>query len=291
MPAGGGWGGWRRWYRQYGLQVALVAPLALYTLCFTLVPVLRAIWLGFSDPGGGLTLAHYRAIVGHGQFKQAVANTVVLTAMGLALELAVGLALAWCLTCSFRLRGLVRSLLLVPMGVPTLVSAVNMMYIFDTNGYLNELLWRLGLIHSPVDWAAGGFRTLFMVVLADMWKVTPMVVLILLAGLEGIPGDVYEAAAVDGATGWQAFLHVTLPLLQPAITTALVLRGIDAFRIFELPLVLAGRQTPVLATYAFTEYYQYHNPHTAGAAATLLLAVILAFAAGYLRLAREADAT
>lgn len=265
--------------------------MAAYVFGFTLIPVLKAISLGFTSAAGGFTLDNYRYVIGHGQFRSAVFNTLAITMIGLALELAVGLALAWVLTRQFRLRGFFRSIMLVPMGVPTLVAGVTMLYIFSTQGYLNELLINLGLVDIPVDWAAGGFRTIMMIVIADMWKVTPMVVLILLAGLEAIPETVYEAAAVDGATGWQAFWKVTIPLLMPAITTAVVIRGIDAFRIFELPLVLAGRQTPVLATYAFDEYWRYHNNFTAGAAATILMVIIMIFALGYLRVAKEADTT
>lgn len=277
------------WWRRHGLEVALVAPMVLFVFGFTLVPVLKAIALGFQSPAGGYTLEHWRYLFSHGQFHAALRNTLLITIIGLSLELLVGLGLAWVLTRHFRGRALVRSLLLVPMGVPTLVSAVNLLYVFSSNGYLNGLLLQLGWVDTPINWAAGGWHTLLMIVFADMWKVTPMVVLILLAGLEAIPEDVYGAAAVDGASGGQTFFRVTLPLLLPAITTAVVIRGIDAFRIFELPLVLAGRQTPVLATFAFDEYHQWHNPHTAGAAATFLMAMIMVFAFSYLRATREVE--
>ena len=121
-----------------------------------------------------------------------------------------------------------------------------------------------------------------MIVVADMWKVTPMIVLLLLAGLESISDDVYEASAIDGASTWQTFWNVTLPLLKPSITIALILRAIDAFRIFELPMVLAGRSTPVLSTYAYQEYNSYNNPYTSAAGSTILLVLILIFILGYL---------
>ena len=270
-----------RFLKRHGFEVLAVLPLSLYIFGFTLLPVLRTIRLGFTDATtGGLTLEHYRELFGHGQFGQALTNTVVITLLGLTFELAVGLVLALILSRPFRGRGLFRSILLVPMGVPTLVAGVTLLYIFDSSGYLNELLFRLHLIAEPIDWAAGGLRTLLMVVFGDMWKVTPLVVLILLAGLESIPEGVYEAASVDGATAWQTLTRITLPLLRPAITMALIIRAVDAFRIFELPLVLAGRYTPVLSTYAYTEY-NYGNFNTSGAASTILLVIILIFVAGY----------
>ena len=261
--------------RRMRLEWLLLVPLAAYIFGFTLLPVFRSIWLGFSTTTGSFTLEHYQQLFQNSQFLAALRNTLALTFMGLSFELMLGLALALILTREFRLRGLFRSLLMVPMGVPTIVSGVTLMYIFDTSGYLNELLFRLGLIDLPIDWAAGGLRTLLMVVFADMWKVTPIVMLLLLAGLESIPEETYEAAAVDGATGWQSFWRITLPLLKPAITMTVIVRGVDAFRIFELPLILAGRVNPVLATFAYTEYNQYHNAHTSGAAATFLMGLIM----------------
>lgn len=270
-----------RFLKRHGFEALALLPLSLYIFGFTLLPVLRTIGLGFTDAATGrLTLAHYRELFAHGQFGQALTNTVVITLLGLTFELLAGLVLALILSRPFRGRGLFRSLLLVPMGVPTLVAGVTLLYIFDTSGYLNELLYRLHLIATPIDWAAGGLRTLLMVVFGDMWKVTPLVVLILLAGLESIPESVYEAASVDGATAWQTFTRITLPLLRPSITMALIIRAVDAFRIFELPLVLAGRYTPVLSTYAYTEY-NYGNFNASGAASTILLGIILVFVAGY----------
>jgi trehalose transport system permease protein len=268
--------------RRHKLELLLLLPLVAYILGFTLLPVLRSIGYGFSSESGGFTLDNYRQLFVNGQFLAALRNTLLITVIGLSLEMCLGLVLALLLTRNFKLRGLFRSLMLLPMGVPTIVSGVTLMYVFDSSGYLNELLYRLGLAHTPIDWAAGGMRTLMMIVVADAWKVTPIVVLLMLSGLESISDDLYEAAAMDGATGWSAFWRITLPLLKPAITMTVIVRGIDAFRIFELPLILAGRVNPVLATFAYTEYNQYHNNHTSGAAASFLMGLILIFVVLYL---------
>lgn len=269
-------------WRQHGLELLLLLPLAAYIFGFTLVPVIRSIIYGFTTAAGTFTLDNYHVLFASTKFHAAMINTLAIVAMGLTAELTFGLTLALILTRNFKFRGLFRALMLVPMGVPTIVSGVTLMYVFDTNGYLNELLYRLHLINLPVDWAAGGLRTLLMVVVADMWKVTPIVVLLLLAGLESIPEELYEAAAVDGATGWRAFWNVTLPLLKPAITMTIIIRGVDTFRIFELPLILAGRANPVLATFAYTEYNNYHNNNTSGAASSFLMGIILIFVILYL---------
>ncbi|MDE0206973.1 MAG: sugar ABC transporter permease, partial [Candidatus Tectomicrobia bacterium] len=142
----------------------------------------------------------------------------------------------------------------------------------------------------PIDWTGSRWLAVITVAVADTWKVTPLVMLILLAGLQAIPRQLYEAARTDGATGWQQFARITLPLLRPAITMALIVRGVDAFRIFALPLALAGRNLPVLSTYAYVEYLEYGNPNTAAASSSLLLLMILVTVAAYLRFAGREEA-
>ncbi|WP_052326498.1 ABC transporter permease subunit [Halobacteroides halobius] len=266
----------------------MILPLVAYILGFTLTPVLRSIMLGFQDPQTGqFTLEHYRYLFNKADFIEAFLNTIGITAVGLTIEMSLGLVLALILNRAFRGKGFFRSIFLIPMGVPTIVSGVVMTYIFGTTGYLNELLYRIGLIDLPITWTGGGLRTIFVVALADTWKVTPLITLLLLAGLQSIPKQVYEAANIDGASTWQTFRYVTLPLLKPSITMALILRAIDAFRIFELPLVLAGQTTPVLATYAYQEYNLYNNINASGAASTILLVIILLFVVAYLKVASD----
>ncbi|MDK2879277.1 MAG: trehalose transport system permease protein [Thermoanaerobacteraceae bacterium] len=276
--------------KKYKLEIIMIAPLLLYILGFTLYPIINTVIMSFQDSVTGIfTLENYREIVGKVEFKSALFNTVAFALMSLTMEMVAAMGIALVLKRKFRGRGLLRSLLLVPMGVPTLVSGVAMTYIFNIHGYLNEMLWRLHIINIPVDWAGGGFKTLMMVSFADMWKVTPMVILILLAGLESIPGEVYEAAGIDGATAWQTFKNVTLPLLKPSITMALVLRGIDAFRVFELMLVLAGRTMPVISTFAYDEYNTYSNAYSSAAASTILVVIIAVFITAYLKIVSSGE--
>ncbi|GAB6098624.1 sugar ABC transporter permease [Halanaerocella petrolearia] len=270
------------------LEIIMILPLVAYIIGFTLTPVLKSIMLGFQDPNTGqFTLANYNYLFSQSGFVSAFFNTMGITLIGLTLEMSVGLTLALILNKAFRGKGFFRSIFLIPMGIPTIVSGVVMSYIFSSTGYLNELLMRLGLIEIPIDWASGGLKSIFIIAMADTWKVTPLITLLLLAGLQSIPKQVYEAANIDGASTWQTFRKITLPLLKPSITMALILRAIDAFRIFELPLVLTGQTTPVLATYAYQEYNMYNNINASGAASTILLVIILVFVISYLKIASD----
>jgi len=262
-----------------------LAPIALYLAGLTLVPVASTLWFSVAGPDGGFTLEHFRKIAAHYQFGEAVVNTLGITAVGLSLELALGLAAALILATRPRGRAAFQVLLLIPLGVPTVVAAAVMRSIFGTVGYLNEVLLRLHLIRIPVDWVGERALAIGTVALADAWKVTPLMLLILLAGLEAIPGELYEAARTDGASRWRQFAAISLPLLKPALSMALIVRGVDAFRIFALPLALVGQGFPVLSTYAYLEYLEYGNPHTAAASSVILLAMILLAVGTYLRLA------
>jgi trehalose transport system permease protein len=270
---------------KFKFEILLILPLALFVFGFTIGPIVQAILLSFEDVFGGNfpTLASYSYIVHHHYFKSALFNTIFITGFGLSVELLVGMILALILAERFLGRGIFRAVMLLPLGIPTIVSASNMAFIFSTQGFLNELLYRIGFIEIPIDWRMGTIKPLLSIVTADMWKVTPLIMLILLAGLESIDKQLYEAAKVDGAGRWSSFKHITLPLLKPYITMALVIRGIDAFRIFELPLVMAGRHVPVMSSYAYFEYMERNNPYTSAAGATILLIMILITISVYLR--------
>lgn len=281
--------------RHHRVEVALVLPLAVYVLGFTVGPILDTVRISLVGPHGETSLASYRAIFDAPVFRSAVANTIVVALLSLILELSIGLALALALHARFPLRGVVRTVVLLPLGILTIVSGAVMLLVFSRSGYLNSLLGafsdlvnRIPGLHwdfSALSWTvAGGWRTLLTVAVADMWKVLPVVTLIFLAGLQSISEDVYEAARMDGASRWQGFWRITLPLLIPFLTIAIILRAIDAFRIFELALVLAGRVEPVLGTYIGSRYLPpTADPFTAASASVVLLAIIMVFIVAYLR--------
>jgi len=284
--------------RRHWPEAAMATPLFAYVVVLTIGPILDTVRLSLTASDGTEfpSLANYRAIAASAVFRAAVGNTIAVALLSLILQVGVGLAVALALHQRFRLRGLVRTVMLVPLGVPTIVAGAVMLLVFSRSGYLNALLFGLadavnllpGLEWRfvPTSWTvAGGWRTLATLAIADMWKVLPTVTLIFLAGLESIPGGVYEAADVDGASRWQRLVRITLPLLAPYITMAVILRAIDAFRIFELALVLAGRVEPVLGTFIWTRYGPPTNdPFTAAAASMVLFALIMVFVVLYVRL-------
>jgi trehalose transport system permease protein len=280
------------WLKRYRFEIALILPLLVYVFALTVLPILDTIRISFTDRRSLAfpSLATYQTVFGGEVFRTAIVNTVIVAIMSLALELGVGMTVALALHVPFRGRGFFRTVSLVPLGVPTIVSGAVMLLLFSRSGYLNALLANLadvipGWEYEPIGWTTkGGITTLFVVAVADMWKVLPVITLIFLAGLQSIPEDVYEAADVDGATKWQRFTRVTLPLLIPYITMALILRAIDAFRIFELALVLADPIEPVLGTYIGNQYLPpSSNPFTAAAGSIVLFAIIMVFIILYLR--------
>lgn len=284
------------WARTHQFEVWLTLPLVAYVLVLTITPIINTFRISFTSPGqGGASLENYRTIFGSDVFRTAVINTIIVALLSLVLELGVGLITAMALHAAFRGRGFVRTVSLVPLGVPTIVAGAVMLLIFARAGYMNSIIFLIqDLVNllPGVDWqyhavaltVAGGLPTLLTVAIADMWKVLPIVVLIFLAGLQSIPEDIYEAADMDGATKWQRFWRVTFPLLIPYMTMAIILRAIDAFRIYELALVLAGNVEPVLGTYIFDRYLPpTSDEYTSSAASVILFGIIIVFIVLYLR--------
>ena len=265
-------------------EVVLVVPMTLYILGFTVFPILKTIIMGFTDKyTGKFTLENYYYLFGRPAFTEAIFNTIVFTLISLCFQFVVALGIAMILKQSFPGKGILRALVLMPMGIPTLVSGVIALYMFGASGYMNEVLFRLGIIETPIIWTTGGLKGLLIVILADTWKVLPTMVLLILAGLEGIPSDLYEAGSIDGAGAMQKFRYITMPLLKSTVTMSLLFRAVDAFRVFEMPQVMVGQALPFLATYAYEEYGTFNNPNASGAASTILLLLILVFALLYLK--------
>lgn len=285
------------WFKDNQLEILLVTPLVLYLVVLTFAPIVDTFRVSLTARFAGdfPSLANYEAIFADPVFLRAIWNTIIVALLGIVLELGIGLATALALNKSFRGRGFVRTVVLIPLGVPTIVSGAVMLLIFSRSGYLNAVMFQLADLVSLVpgiDWdytarnlpIAGGWRTLLTVAIADMWKVLPIVVLLFLAGLQSISQDVYEAADIDGATIWQKFAYVTFPLLIPYVTMIIILRAIDAFRIFELALVLAGRVEPVLHTEIWQRFRPpTHDPFTAAAGAAVLFGLIMVFIVLYLK--------
>lgn len=268
--------------KKQAFNILLIMPLVLFILSFTIVPIMQTVQLSFRDPKSATwTLGNYQKVIGRGIFGEAAFNTMVITLLGLTLQMTFGYLLATMLRKSFVGKGLARMLVLLPMGIPTMVSGVAMLYIFSTSGYINEILYRLQIAPIPIDWTATKMRSLVVIAIADSWKVMPMVVMLFLSGLESISSEIYEAADVDGARTFSKFWYITLPQLRDTVTMTVLTRVVDLLRIFELPKVLVGQSTPFMATIAYEEY-SYNNLEYSAVASTLLLIIILAVVSAYM---------
>ncbi|MEU9834142.1 sugar ABC transporter permease [Streptosporangium sp. NPDC048047] len=189
---------------------------------------------GFVIKGERFTgLANYAGVL-DGRFLNAMFNTTLFTVATVSLEVVLGVAMALVMHRALRGRAILRASILVPWAVPTAVSGLMWRWIFQTDGVANALLG------TDILWTAEGVYAKLVVIVADTWKTAPFVGLLVLAGLQIIPGDVYEAARVDGASARQTFWRITLPLVRPALLVAVLFRMMDALRIFDLPYVLIG---------------------------------------------------
>jgi ABC-type sugar transport system permease subunit len=203
--------------------------------------------------------------------------------------------LALLLNEKFVGRNFLRALILIPWALPTIVNGALWMWIYQTGyGALNGLLLQLGLIDEPILWLGSSTLAMNMIIVADTWKVLPFYVILLLAGLQTIPAELYQAAAVDGANGWQRFRNVTLPSLRPVLLIILVLRTVDTFRVFDIIYQITqggpGGGTTVVAYQAYQASFLQLQFGQGAAVAFVIAAAILIMAIGYLRLLSPEDA-
>ena len=277
--------GWRLVTPTLGVIVAVTLFPVLWTVWESVhLHDLRMPWLGRPFVG----LANYREVLTAPRFWQALGHTLFFTAASVGLETLLGLALALVMHQAFRGRGLVRAAILVPWAIPTVVSALLWRFMFDgQSGVANRVLLALGLEHRPIVWFVHPATAWIPVILADVWKTTPFVALLLLAGLQQIDRSLYEAARIDGAGAWGRFRFITLPLLRPALLVALIFRTLDAFRVFDLVYVLTGggpgTATEPVALYTFAALFQNLRFGYGSALSVIVFAITFGLALGYIR--------
>ena len=232
----------------------MVLPTLIIVLLIAAGPIAYAIYLSLWRilPGQWtfVGLGNYATLFSDPEFYTALFNTAVFTVASVAGEFALGLTIALVLNRGFAGQGAARAIAIVPWAFPTVVSGImwRLMYT-DQVGIFAYIADSLGLVDGPI--LANTTAVLIGAIIADIWKTTPFVALLLLAGLQVIPLDVYEAARVDGATKWQQFTRVTLPLLRPAIMVALLFRTLDAWRVYDLFWALTDRSLDSLSVYTF----------------------------------------
>jgi trehalose/maltose transport system permease protein len=233
----------------------MVLPALLIILVVAFFPILYSIILSLTDStitgiGPFVGFQNYVEMLQNEEFLSGLWNTLVFTVVSVVLEFVIGLGIALAINRAFRGRGLVRAAVLVPWAFPTVISAVMWRLMFqDQVGVINYVANAIGLISQPIL----SSETLLLIgaILVDVWKTTPFMALLLLAGLQTIPGDVYEAARVDGANVLQRFFRITLPLLKPAILVAVLFRTLDAYRVYDLFWAMSDRQLESLSTFVY----------------------------------------
>jgi multiple sugar transport system permease protein len=274
---------------EHRLAWLLCAPAVLAMLAVTAYPIGYAIVLSvqqidlrFPDEGGFVGLDNYTSVLSSQLWWTDVFNTVFLTVVTVSIELVLGMAIALVMRRAIFGRGVVRTAVLIPYGIITVVAAFAWQFAFaPDSGFVNNL----PLISDEMDWFGGRFSSFAVIIMAEVWKTTPFMALLLLAGLVTIDGQLYEAAKVDGASAWQRFVRITLPLMKPAILVALLFRTLDAFRVFDtIYIMTAGAQdTESVSILGFNQLISRLNLGLGSAVSVLIFLCVLAIAFLYVR--------
>lgn len=261
----------------------LIAPSLLFLLLLFFVPLVQTIVLAFqTDTGFGL--GKFQQVVNDLDFITAIKNTFGLVIVVVPLQLAAALGMAFMLRKIRVGRDLILWIWTIPLGISDLAAGLVWLSILTEKGYLNTILFHLGLIPRPESWLT--YETpaalFFAIVIAEFWRATAIVFIVLVAGLQLVPKEFEEAASVFGATAWQRFRHVTLPLLRPSIQTALILRTVLAFEAFAVVLSIGGINFPVLISQAYIWENQNQDYGVAAAYAVIIMVITLAATFFYL---------
>jgi trehalose/maltose transport system permease protein len=259
-------------------SLAIVGLVAMY-------PLGKTVYESFTNqeflaltPTKWIGLANYTQLIHDTVFRGAIWETIKFTLITVSFEFALGLAIALVVNSRFRGRGVMRAVMLVPWAIPTVVAAQMWKWMLDdTYGVINDVGMRLHLISHPHAWIADPSTSLASVCAVDIWKTTPFVALLLLAGLQVIPQDLYEAAEVDGANMLQQFWRITLPLLRPAILVTLIFRTLDALRVFDVFYVFFGNR-PDTQTMAILDQFTIVSAGHVGYGAAMSVAIFLIIA-------------
>lgn len=288
-----------------------LAPMLLMLLVVAAWPLFRSISFSFTDAEANTIFngqwewvgfqnylemrvrdngeVRWRGVLADGDWWTAVWNTVRFSLISVALETTLGLLVALVLNAEFKGRGLVRAAILIPWAIPTIVSARMWGWMLnDQFGIINHMMMGLGLIDQPIAWTARPDTAMIAVLMVDVWKTTPFMALLILAGLQMIPRDMYEAARIDGIHPVRVFFRVTLPLLRPALLVAVIFRVLDALRIFDLIYVLTPQSdaTVTMSVLSYRELQQFGDYGEGSAMSTLLFLIITLFVTLYIWLGR-----
>ncbi|BBK43858.1 ABC transporter permease [Allostella vacuolata] len=267
-----------------------LAPMLLTLVLVAGWPLARTAFYSLTDAGlselGGYAFVglenyllredgRWYGVLADGLWWRAVGNTLLFAGVSVFCETVLGVVIALVLDAGVRGQGLMRAAVLIPWAIPTVVSAKMWSWLLhDQFGMVNDLLLRLGLVAAPIAWLADPDLALWSVVAVDVWKTTPFVALLVLAALQMLPRDCYEAARVDGVHPVRVFFQVTLPLIRPALAIAVIFRLLDAMRVFDLVYVMTGATdaTVTMSVYARQQLVDFQDVGYGSAAAVLLAA-------------------
>jgi trehalose/maltose transport system permease protein len=280
---------------QSRLAWILLAPSLVVVILVALIPLLQTVSQSFTDarlaserPVSFVGLKNYINLLQDLDFLHSIWITVEFTVMTVAFEFVLGLGIAMVVNSNFKGRGAMRAAMLVPWAIITVVSAQMWKWMYnDVYGVVNDLLVdKLHLLPSNIAWATDTATSIPAIAAIDIWKTTPFVALLLLAGLQVIPGDIYEAATVDGANAIQQFLRLTLPLLRPAIVVTMIFRTLDSLRVFDVFYVMFGARadTETMAIYAQQYIVAFANLGYGSTIAVAIFVIIGLFVTAYVTL-------
>jgi trehalose/maltose transport system permease protein len=291
--------------RQTRLAWMMLAPTLLVVALVAMWPLIQTIYQSLTDarfnsptPTSFIGLRNYSDLLQDTLFRQSVVVAIKFAIVTVICEFILGLAIALVVNSNFKGRGLTRAAMLIPWAMITVVSAQMWKFMFDQNtGVVNDLIYaRIApvinfflpashhiLTGTPVAWLAQDSTAFWAVCVVDIWKTSPFVALLLLAGLQVIPADVYEAATVDGASGFQQFMRITVPLLRPAIVVTLIFRTLDALRVFDVFYVMTGTKltTTTMAIYAYQNLILFLDYGYGSAISVAIFIIIAVFVVGY----------
>ena len=289
----------RRWRFKKDQLTAWLFVLPAFLIVFVLIlgPITRAAWMSLhiidlKRPALGqpfVGLENYINILKDPYFWDSMGRTAYFLFVSIAVEMVLGVSIALLLNRRFWGRSALRAIILIPWALPITIDAIMWKWIFNANyGALNALLTQLGLAHKYQAWLSNPATAMNTVIVADVWKVTPLVVLLGLAALQTIPPSLYEAAVVDGANRWKSFWRITLPLMMPQLLIVLLVRSMDAFRVFDIIYIMTSGgpadSTKVISYFTYLEAFSYMRQGRAAALTYLMTFFIAILAFIYIRL-------
>ncbi|HEX7172155.1 MAG TPA: sugar ABC transporter permease [Candidatus Limnocylindria bacterium] len=256
---------------------ALLLPSVLFLALFFATPMVQAFTLAFQAPDGSFGLASIERMLGDASFRDALLTTIALVVLVIPIQFALAMSMALVINAQLKGQGMWLYVYALPLGISELAAGIVWVSIFTQSGWLNSVLMGIGILERPITWQSAETPWLLIgiVVIAEAWRATSIIMIILVAGLQSIPREFLEAADVYGATTWQKVRRVVLPMLRPSLQVALILRTILAFQVFATVIALAGSGLDVLADEAQRWATDIDNDNVAAAYAGLILILSL----------------